>query len=72
MKNTIKYTMNITFEIELYKDNIDPKEVVNQTELRFYNSWQLTNSSIWPYGKPSDLVIGGQVVSIELSELDNE
>lgn len=70
MKKTVKYTMNITFDIELYDHKLEPKDIVDQTKLRFYNSWELHNSCKWPYGKPSDLVMGGQVVNIELSELD--
>lgn len=64
-----KLTMMIDFSGETYNDT-DPADVISRGFLRFVHEWETMNQIKWPYGKPSDLVMGGQVLNITLRKVD--
>lgn len=66
-----KITMSVEFGGVIYDDKIKPEDLVKRGLLKFYNWFQIRSETEWPYGKPSELVMGGQVFNIEVKEDKN-
>ena len=63
-----KLTMKVEFSGVIYDDKTKPEDLVKRGDLRFYNWFQIMTDSEWPYGTPSELVMGGQIFNIALKE----
>lgn len=66
-----KLTMLIEFNGETY-NNTDPADIISRGFLRFVHEWETKNQNMWPYGKPSEVVMGGQVFNITLRKVEND